>query len=81
MDDQPDDNPVDKGHAVVETVGYGMLPERLKKQIKKMEQQLRKEGIDPLTGLRVGMTQEEFDEKNRQFRMNKALAQSDGVNV
>ena len=26
-------------------------------------------------------TQEEFDEKNRQFRMNKALAQSDGVNV
>ena len=27
------------------------------------------------------MTQEEFDEKNRQFRMNKALAQSDGVNV
>lgn len=81
MDDQPDDNPVDKGHAVVETVGYGMLPERLKKQIKKMEQQLRKEGIDTLTGLPVGMAQEEFDEKNRQFRMNKALAQSDGVNV
>ena len=81
MDDQPDDNPVDKGHAVVETVGYGMLPERLKKQIKKMEQQLRKEGIDTLTGLPVGTTQEEFDEKNRQFRMNKALAQSDGVNV
>ena len=53
MDDQPDDNPVDKGHAVVETVGYGMLPERLKKQIKKMEQQLRKEGIDTLTGLPV----------------------------
>ena len=53
MDDQPDDNPFDKGHAVVETVGYGMLPERLKKQIKKMEQQLRKEGIDTLTGLPV----------------------------
>lgn len=84
MDDQPDDNPVDKGHAVVETVGYGMLPERLKKQIKKMEQQLRKEGIDThrlACAHWVGMTQEEFDEKNRQFRMNKALAQSDGVNV
>ena len=33
----------------------------LKKQIKKMEQQLRKEGIDTLTGLPVGMTQEEFE--------------------
>ena len=67
MDDQPDDNPVDKGHAVVETVGYGMLPERLKKQIKKMEQQLRKEGIDThrlACAHWVGMTQEEFDEKN-----------------
>jgi len=71
MDDQPDDNPVDKGHAVVETVGYGMLPDSLKMQI--LEQQLRKEGIDTLTGLPVGITQEEFDEKNRQFRMNKAL--------
>ena len=79
MDDQPDDNPVDKGCVVVDTVGYAMLPESLKMQI--WEQQLRKDGIDILTGLPVGMTQEEFDEKNRQFRMNKALAQSDGVNV
>ena len=79
MYDQPDDNPVDKGYVVVETVGYVMLPDSLKMQI--LEQQLRKEGIDTLTGLPVGITQEEFDENNRQFRMNKALAQSDGVNV
>ena len=62
MDDQPDDNPVDKGCVVVDTVGYAMLPESLKMQI--WEQQLRKDGIDILTGLPVGMTQEEFDEKN-----------------
>lgn len=72
MDDQPDDNPVDKGYVVVETVWT--LPERLQKQLlKQQNQQLRQEGIDPLTGLRVRMTEEEFDEKNRQFRMNMAL--------
>ena len=50
------------------------LPESIKKRLlEQQNQQLRKEGIDPLTGLRVGMTQEEFDENNRQFRMNKAL--------
>ena len=72
MDDQPDDNPVDKGYVVVETVWR--LPEIFQKQLlKQQNQQLRQEGIDPLTGLRVRMTEEEFDEKNRQFRMNMAL--------
>lgn len=51
MYDQPDDNPVDKGYVVAETVGYVMLPDSLKMQI--LEQQLRKEGIDTLTGLPV----------------------------
>ena len=60
-------------------VSTQMLPEKCKKQIlQQKNQQLRKEGIDTLTGLRVGMTQGEFDEMNRQFRINKALAQSDG---
>ena len=58
---------------------WNTLPEKLKKKILEQKaRQLMKEGINPLTGLPVGMTQEEFDERNRQFRINNALAQSDG---
>ena len=49
---------------------WGELPEKLQEQLlERVNKQLRKERIDPLTGLPEGMTQDEFDEMNRATRL------------
>ena len=47
------------------------LPHGVQKKLKKLDAELANAGFCPITGLPAGMTQEMFDEANRQFRMNK----------
>ena len=49
---------------------WDKLPEKLQKQLlEQRDKQLRKEGIDPLTGLPKGVTQDEFDDGSRATRL------------
>ena len=49
---------------------WGELPEKLKEQLlERVNKQLGKEIIDPLTGLPEGMTQDEFDKMSRAMRL------------
>ena len=53
------------------------LPHEVQKKIKRQEAELEKLGFCPLTGLPVGVTQEMFDEANRQVRMNRQKEDKD----
>ena len=53
------------------------LPHEVQKKIKRREAELEKLGFCTLTGLPVGMTQEMFDEANRQVRMNRQKEDKD----
>ena len=54
-----------------------MLPHELQKKVKRRDAELEKLGFCTITGLPVGMTQEMFDEANRQVRMNKQKEDKD----
>ena len=47
------------------------LPHEVQKEVKRRDAELEKLGFCTLTGLPVGVTQEMFDEANRQVRMNR----------
>ena len=53
------------------------LPHEVQKKVKRREAELEKLGFCTLTGLPVGMTQEMFDEANRQVRMNRQKEDKD----
>ena len=48
-----------------------MLPHGLQKKLKKLDAELEKAGFCTIAGLPAGMTQEMFDEANRQLRMKR----------
>ena len=54
-----------------------MLPHGLQKKVKRLDAELENAGFCTITGLPVGMTQEMFDEANRQVRMNKQKEDKD----
>ena len=53
------------------------LPHEVQKEVKRRDAELEKLGFCPLTGLPVGVTQEMFDEANRQVRMNRQKEDKD----
>ncbi len=54
-----------------------MLPHGVQKKLKRRDAELEKLGFCTITGLPVGVTQEMFDEANRQVRMNRQKEDKD----